>query len=70
MKNLDVAESHFHKSELYETSYAVGSEIADTIHNCQWFSFAYDPQAKRTLGFYSKATGRAMLSVIQLVTKP
>jgi Tfp pilus assembly protein PilX len=61
-----VSESHIHKSDPYESSYAVGSEIADTIHNCQFFSFAYDPQAKKTLGFYSKAAGRVKLSVIRL----
>ncbi len=61
-----VAESHFHKSDAYEASYAVGSEIADTVHNCQWFSFAYDPQAKYTLGFSNKAAGRVSLKVIRI----
>ena len=59
------AESHFHKSNLYESSYAVGSEIADTIYNCQWFSFAYDPRARLTIGLYSKAAGRVKLEVIR-----
>ncbi|MCZ6857217.1 MAG: hypothetical protein O7F70_04400 [Gemmatimonadetes bacterium] len=59
------AESHFHKSDPYESSYAVGSEIADTIHNCQWFSFAYDPRAQLTIGLYSKAAGRVQLQVIR-----
>jgi hypothetical protein len=61
-----VAESHIHKSNPYESSYAVGSEIADNIHNCQFFSFAYDPQAKKTLGLYNKTAGRVKLNVIRL----
>jgi hypothetical protein len=61
-----VAESHFHKSHLSESSYSVGGEIADTIHNCQFFSFAYDPQALNTLGLYNKAAGRVKLAVIRL----
>jgi hypothetical protein len=61
-----VAESHFHKSNANESSYAVGAEIADTIHNCQWFSFAYDPRAKSTLGLSDKAAGRAKLQVIRI----
>lgn len=60
-----VAESHFHKSNGYESSYSVGSEIADTIHNCQWLSFAYDPQARKTFGLYNKAAGRVKLQVIR-----
>lgn len=60
------SESHFHKSDAYESSYAVGSEIADTIHNCQWFSFAYDPQAKKTLGLFGSSAGRERLQVIRL----
>ena len=61
-----VAESHFHKSDPKESSYAVGSEIADTVHNCQWFSFAYDPRAKFTRGLFGKVSGRAQLQVIRL----
>ena len=61
-----VGESHFHKSAPRESSYIVGSEIADTIHNCQWFSFAYDPRAKQTLGLFDKASGRAKLQVIRI----
>ncbi len=60
-----VAESHFHKSNAYEASYAVGTEIADTIHNCQWFSFAYDPQSRSAGGLYSRAAGRVPLQVIR-----
>lgn len=65
-----VAESHFHKSDPFESSYSVGSEIADVIHNCQFFSFAYDPQAKTTIGFFNKAAGREKLQVIRLEDRP
>jgi hypothetical protein len=61
-----VAESHFHKSLARESSYAVGGEVAETIHNCQFFSFAYDPQVVSTRGLYSKVAGRVKLDVIRL----
>jgi hypothetical protein len=61
-----VAESHFHKTHISESSYAVGGEIADTIHNCQFFSFAYDPRALFTRGLYSKTSARVKLAVIRL----
>jgi hypothetical protein len=61
-----VAESHLHKTEARETAYAVGSEIADVIHNCQWFSFAYDPRALLTLGLGGRVSGRLPLTVIRL----
>ena len=65
-----VAESHIHKSNSYESSYAVGSEIADVIHNCQWFSFAYDPRARFTRGFSSRQAGRTPLQIIRLEDRP
>jgi hypothetical protein len=61
-----VAESHLHKSDARESAYAVGSEIADVVHNCQWFSFAYDPRSVRTLGLSSRVAGRVRLQVIRI----
>jgi len=60
------AESHLHKSDARESAYAVGSEIADVVHNCQWFSFAYDPRSVRTLGLSSRVAGRVRLQVIRI----
>jgi hypothetical protein len=65
-----LAESHIHKSNTYESSYAVGSEIADVIHNCQWFSFAYDPRARFTLGLSGRVSGRSALQIIRLEERP
>jgi len=61
-----VAESHLHKTDARESAYAVGSEIADVVHNCQWFSFAYDPRALLTLGLGGRVSGRAPLLLISL----
>ena len=61
-----VAESHLHKSDARESAYAVGSEVADVVHNCQWFSFAYDPRSVRTLGLSSRVAGRVRLQVIRI----
>ncbi|UCF38423.1 MAG: hypothetical protein JSU96_06150 [Acidobacteriota bacterium] len=60
-----VAESHLHRSEFEAAAYAVGSEIADIVHNCQFFSFAYDPEAKDTFGFENRVTGRVQLTVVR-----
>ncbi len=40
-----VDESHLHRSEPREMAYSVGAQIADVVHNCQFFSFSYDPAA-------------------------
>lgn len=61
-----VAESHLHKSDAREAAYAVGSEIADVVHNCQWFSFAYDPRALSTLGLSGRVAGRVQLSIVRM----
>ena len=61
-----VAESHLHRSDARERAYSVGSEIADTIHNCEFFSFAYDPEARSTLGFSNRLTGRPRLMIVRL----
>ncbi len=61
-----VAESHLHRSEPWAPAYSVGSEIADTIHNCQFFSFAYDPAALDVFGFYDRLSGRPYLKIIRL----
>jgi hypothetical protein len=61
-----VGESHLHRSDFEEAAYSVGSEIADTIHNCQFFSFAYDPEARNTLGFDNRVTGRTKLAIVRL----
>ena len=61
-----VSESHLHRSDPWAPAYSVGSEIADTIHNCQFFSFAYDPQALEATGFYARGSGRPYLKIIRL----
>ena len=61
-----VAESHLHRSDPWAPAYSVGSEIADTIHNCQFFSFAYDPAALDVFGFYDRGSGRPYLKIIRL----
>ena len=61
-----VAESHLHRSDPWAPAYSVGSEIADTIHNCQFFSFAYDPAALDVFGFYDRQSGRPYLKIIRL----
>jgi len=61
-----ISESHLHRSDPWAPAYAVGSEIADTIHNCQFFSFAYDPASRQTLGLYDRLSGRPTLKIIRL----
>ena len=61
-----VSESHLHRSDPWAPAYSAGSEIADTIHNCQFFSFAYDPEALNALGFYERGSGRPYLKIIRL----
>ncbi len=61
-----VAESHLHRSEARERAYSVGSEIADTVHNCEFFSFAYDPEARNVLGLYIRLSGRPRLQIVRL----
>lgn len=60
------AESHLHKSNARERAYSVGSEIADTVHNCEFFSFAYDPEALSTRGLTVRITGRPVLEIVRL----
>ena len=61
-----ISESHLHRSDPWAPAYAVGSEIADTIHNCQFFSFAYDPVARQSLGLYDRLSARPTLRVVRL----
>ena len=61
-----VDESHLHRSDLRELAYSVGGQIADVVHNCQFFSFAYDPAAKGTIGFYQRISGRPILKIISI----
>ncbi len=61
-----MAESHLHRSEARERAYSVGSEIADTVHNCEFFSFAYDPEARNVLGLYIRLSGRPRLQIVRL----
>ena len=60
------SESHLHRSDPWAPAFAVGSEIADTIHNCQFFSFAYDPEALNASGFYGRSSGRPYLKIIRI----
>jgi len=64
-----VAESHLHRSAGSDAGYTVGSEIGDLIHNCQFFSSAYDNRAKQTVGFFEKTTGRVKLAVTRLESR-
>ena len=61
-----VDESHLHRSDPREMAYSVGGQIADVVHNCQFFSFVYDPAARATSGFYQRISGRPILKIISI----
>ena len=61
-----VAKSHLHRSEARERAYSVGSEIADKVHNCEFFSFAYDPESLNSLGLFVRVSGRPSLQIVRL----
>ena len=60
------SESHLHRSDPHAPAYTVGSEIADVIHNCQFFSFAYDAESLSLFGFYERLSARPTLKIIRL----
>ncbi len=60
------SESHLHRSDPHAPAYTVGSEIADVIHNCQFFSFAYDAESMSQYGFYERISARPTLKIIRL----
>ncbi len=60
------SESHLHRSDPHAPAYTVGSEIADVIHNCQFFSFAYDAESLSLYGFYERISARPTLKIIRL----
>jgi len=61
-----ISESHLHRSDPWAPAYSVGSQIADTIHNCEFFSFVYDPAARQTVGLYDRLSARPTLRVVRL----
>ncbi|MEE8349360.1 MAG: hypothetical protein V3R94_07310, partial [Acidobacteriota bacterium] len=61
-----VSESHLHRSDAHAPAYTVGSEIADVIHNCEFFSFAYDAESLSLYGFYDRISARPALKIIRL----
>ena len=61
-----VSESHLHRSDPHAPAYTVGSEIADVIHNCEFFSFAYDAESLSLYGFYERLSARPTLKIIRL----
>jgi hypothetical protein len=61
-----ISESHLHRSDPWAPAYSVGSEIADTIHNCEFFSFAYDPASRQAVGLYDRLSARPTLRVVRL----
>jgi hypothetical protein len=61
-----VSESHLHRSEPHAPAYTVGSEIADVVHNCEFFSFAYDAESLSLSGFYERISARPTLKIIRL----
>jgi hypothetical protein len=63
-------ESHFHRSNVYEKAFVMGSEIADTVHNCEYISFLYDPEVKNTKGFAERLNGRVNLDQLSFDENP
>ncbi len=57
-------ESHLHKSFPYETAYIKGTEIADTVHNCQFFSFEYWPAVKSVKIFSPVQSGKVLTNTL------
>lgn len=56
-----LAECHIHQTDPYNAVSILGIEVAQYIHNCEWFSFTYAPWMGVT-GF-SSGTGEQSLTV-------
>jgi hypothetical protein len=56
-----LTECHIHQSDSYNAVSILGIEVAQYIHNCEWFSFVYAPWMGVT-GF-SSGTGEQSLTV-------
>jgi hypothetical protein len=63
-------ESHLHRSQVYEKAFVMGSEIADTVHNCEYMSFLYDKEVKHTKGFAERLSGRQILEILSFDENP
>ncbi|MFC1709920.1 hypothetical protein ACFL2J_07695 [Candidatus Omnitrophota bacterium] len=58
------AEIHMHQSDQFNSVYLKGSEICDTVHNCEWFSFVYDDIVQTTSYFTEASPNKIQLELI------
>ena len=58
--------ANLRRSDPHAPAYTVGSEVADVIHNCQFFSLAHDAESLSLFGFYERISARPTLKIIRL----